>query len=556
MTETSARELILGTIGYIEISLPVAGKVSLHPYISCRAMDSYVAHSSDPRSAFSYMVVASLENASNDAFKQLADEDAEVIAQLYAEKEEFLSKYLEARKGKNVYDSFYSAFSSTEHWKESRRSQERLEAQLRQFSNLIPKSISTFSSQLERIVGDAAKLTFPAIKSPTVQVPTFRFPVFQLQSLPSWLSANSISIQLRSTAFLPNLVAVDSLSITAKANFDVWTKLTRSLDLSEQFRKSMTLHSTYLQSLTDRTLTAEKLLHSHANVFSAFNQIAETIRTQQLAQFDQWNLIGEAFSGSDALVHVASQHLLEEVNRPQPIVSTSHPEDEELENVYVASAEIEVSAKSSDSLVHGTAQQAILLGNDVARLLKELMSESIETALESKLAPYAPVLARMNLLSSPKSFLETLKDFAIEFQRDHWKVLWAEQGKKFNSKPESIARLALSMYLQGHCLGISFVGKELGNGDGFIDLLVNFMGTDYVVEVKIIGPQWSVGDAKAGLPQLDAYLENYSAASGFLIIFDGRVTDKGQQFEEEYVLPSGAKAKVIVVRSYFDRPSR
>ena len=53
------RELILGGIGYVDIDLPVLGKVRVHPYVSEGAMAAYESHADDPKAAFQAMLAAS-----------------------------------------------------------------------------------------------------------------------------------------------------------------------------------------------------------------------------------------------------------------------------------------------------------------------------------------------------------------------------------------------------------------------------------------------------------------------------------------------------------------
>lgn len=303
--------------------------------------------------------------------------------------------------------------------------------------------------------------------------------------------------------------------------------------------------------MTGRVSFADHLLRSHAEVFSSFTRLAENLRTPTSSLADALELADRAFAGSDDLVISASDFFARQPVQPRPVVKPSPLDAPEVARAFRADEEIEEAADQTDVIVHATAEQAIQLGNDTAAMFAELMGKTID----ERLKPFQAILARMKLLADPKNFLEVLKEFALHFQREHWKDLWADQGNKYNPKPESIARLGLAMYLRGCCQGAGFVGKELGNGDGYIDLLVNYLGLNHVVEVKIVGGSWGIGDAKSGLDQLDAYIQNYDSAPGYLIVFDGRVSTKGEQLPAEYKLKSGATAQVIVVRSYFDKPS-
>lgn len=59
-----------------------------------------------------------------------------------------------------------------------------------------------------------------------------------------------------------------------------------------------------------------------------------------------------------------------------------------------------------------------------------------------------------------------------------------------------------------------------------------------------------------GVDQVDAYVQNYDAAAAYLLVFDGRVSDRGERLDDQYGLKSGATAHVVLVRSYFDAPSK
>ena len=116
--------------------------------------------------------------------------------------------------------------------------------------------------------------------------------------------------------------------------------------------------------------------------------------------------------------------------------------------------------------------------------------------------------------------------------------------------PEYIAQTNLSLFLEGFFGGISFVGREIASGEGYIDILVNFLGINYILELKIIGLTRSIGWAESGLSQLDGYMQNFDSNEAFLIVFDGRTSDRGRTLEPFYNVSSG-KIHVILVRIYF-----
>lgn len=75
------RELILGGIGYVDIDLPVLGKVRIHPYISAGAIGAYESLADDPKAAFQVMFAKSREHQETPV-SELSEADADVIARL------------------------------------------------------------------------------------------------------------------------------------------------------------------------------------------------------------------------------------------------------------------------------------------------------------------------------------------------------------------------------------------------------------------------------------------------------------------------------------------
>ena len=140
---------------------------------------------------------------------------------------------------------------------------------------------------------------------------------------------------------------------------------------------------------------------------------------------------------------------------------------------------------------------------------------------------------------------------AIELAKEFWNIFWQEPGKKFVPKPENLAKSHLGMFLKGKFSSIAFVGTEIGCGDGYVDLLVNFLGINYIVELKILGGSWGIGWSKEGLSQLARYMSIYETTESYLIVFDGRKTSKGEQLHNEYNLDNKI-VHVISAKIYWE----
>lgn len=342
---------------------------------------------------------------------------------------------------------------------------------------------------------------------------------------------------------------ISRLSQTMTENLGRWTTLTSEFSAIGQLDKVLREHSSFLNGLAGRTLLGASLLEHHSAMFSTFEQLTDVLRVPTLAWADKLDLTRHALDSADDFVRASQGYFQSPRLRSPGEWNTPGPAGE---RARTTQREIIATAIETDELVHTTTGRVLRLERNTALFVSEI----IDTQLETRLAPYAPLFARLTALASPPSFTELLREFATTFARDHWRTLWSKEGVEFKPGPEEIAQSSLTLFLQGHLRGCAFVGRELKNGDGFVDVLVNFLGTEYVVEIKIVGASWGVGAAKAGLTQLDEYVRNYGAAEAFLLVFDGRRTERGERLDDEYTLASGAKATVVRVRCFFEAPSR
>ncbi|MBA7526499.1 hypothetical protein ES705_18661 [subsurface metagenome] len=90
---------------------------------------------------------------------------------------------------------------------------------------------------------------------------------------------------------------------------------------------------------------------------------------------------------------------------------------------------------------------------------------------------------------------------------------------------------------------------EIKSGDGFIDLFISFLGQIYIIEIKIIGVSWGIGWAESGIQQLKEYMDAHDQNESYLLILDGRKSDRGRQLKDRYDL-EGKKVHVISARIY------
>jgi hypothetical protein len=106
-------------------------------------------------------------------------------------------------------------------------------------------------------------------------------------------------------------------------------------------------------------------------------------------------------------------------------------------------------------------------------------------------------------------------------------AFWANRkNRKWSPDPE---RIATSLFIQDlSAQGRVFrVYREVHIGGGRIDLIVNILGNEYVLELKMCGAPYSRGYAESGFDQLKDYLKLTGVLRGYLLVFDGRVKQTG-----------------------------
>jgi len=188
----------------------------------------------------------------------------------------------------------------------------------------------------------------------------------------------------------------------------------------------------------------------------------------------------------------------------------------------------------SESIIQDKAGSSIIIQSEFAQILFGKIDSLLE---ETK--GYKRVFDHFELLLNPQSFSEFLDEFALIVSREYWQQFWSDIGNAFKPSPESIAKSNLGLFLTGRFTNVAFIGQELMAGNGFVDLLVNFFGLNYLVELKVIGLTKPISWAKSGIDQLNDYMRSYNLRTGYLVVYDGRKTDKGEQLADYYDVSNG-----------------
>ena len=334
--------------------------------------------------------------------------------------------------------------------------------------------------------------------------------------------------------------AIEVFQNAIKPSRDIWTKLRLAKHLS-------TPRAVMLGSLLDQSKRLAAVTRRIADIAKPMDQLAEKLQVQ--SQHIRLFLpdVERLTSSSEESVSEANDFFSE------PHLPLRYQQDVKNypELGRFSESAFEEQQRAQMHLHQGTSLSIISV-NNIAWFIRESIKEEVAQAI----APYQALMRRLNTLTNPRTFLELLKSFAQHFTQHHWKSLWEKPGDKFHSNPEQIAKAVLGTFLNGACLGTGFVGTELLSGDGFVDILVNVLGQNHIVELKVIGKSsQGVGWAKSGLAQLERYMRDYEQDIAYLALFDGRKTELGKQLKNSYSAGVGT-IHVIVVRSYLGKGTK
>ncbi len=149
--------------------------------------------------------------------------------------------------------------------------------------------------------------------------------------------------------------------------------------------------------------------------------------------------------------------------------------------------------------------------------------------------------------TTPSEFLSYLKMFVMR-ARLNADSLWKSRSQgRLVQNPENAARALLAQDLIAKCSS-STIYKEAIVAGGRIDLIVNVLGSEFIVELKICGAGYSKTYAEGGFDQLKQYLRERNATRGFLVIFDARAKQNiNDAFPTQIDLGDGLVAFCIAV---------
>lgn len=490
-----------------KITLPDAGPIELDLSLTVGTLHEYdLKFENEPDKAFFNLLNTCIAPKDADT---LSLNDLNFLAEELSRELDVLEVYQsEFKSAKSSAEAFGIAFAASEYIKSRKR-----------FENVF-----TISAAALRGIGESSRFSNSIVNNMKSVLERHK----NLFAMPYFKTAIEKSILNQPKIFELSFIRPKSLDMQVKY-FDSQTVLFQKLTavsgaVNPQFNQLF-----------------EKLKDAHVSTRALSlqtSQIAGLLGDLKKQEFKTLPQINDFFKQTGSLSRQANEYFRKKIDlRPKIIEIPAESED----------SEIGIEYDTAESAIHDGVTGVIEFTEKSVHTLKEIVGD----AIEDRFRPYQALLERFNFLLRPQNFFDTLRAFCVSLARNHWQTYWAEGGKRFKEKPESIAQTNLSLFLEGRMGDIAFVGREIRNGDGFVDILVSFLGVNYIVEIKMIGANYSVGWAESGISQLDTYMGNFNLREAHLLILDGRKTVQGRNFSEYYDRQNG-RIHVHIARIFAD----
>jgi hypothetical protein len=531
VSESKLREKLLSLAKYEAVELPDRGPVELLAYVSSGAFSAFFQQRDDPRRAFYAMIGASLREGSECGV--LSDRDVDVLASLYASSMKCDKEYYTAKQVKNQFEAFLAAIESTDSWTSRLEDERRLTAYL---NWTVKPYFDETRKQMQMLESTLANFHQQLVPQQFLCVP---------QMAPAFRSG---LLQIRSDLLLPRVDTITNLTRIAQRQMDAWRQ---HAGFHEDIRKGferLSQSTQWLNQITEQVSGIHRILDSVPDITRMLRTAAEIMSSGSVTA-QMLECADAALGQSSSVINQANRYFSRNDGTLSPITSSTLLSKLTVEEQRTIEAATDTTF-TAEGMLHDETAGLVVVSGEAARLIADV----VEQKIEEKLKPFGNILRRLECASRPNTFRDLLLTFAKVAAREYWQAIWSKPGESFLPNPERVAQAFLGLFLHGHWEGVGFVGREIANGDGYVDLLVHLLGHDYLVELKILGCSWGIGHAKDGLDQLDAYMRNYQRREAFLVVFDGRKTSKGEQLEPSYDVGHG-RVHVVTVRVYFDAPT-
>lgn len=508
---------------YTKIDCPDYGTLEISKVIPFNVLSKFMDIQLDQSKAFRDVVYSVVKKKAFD-FSKLTEKDLDFIAQEIAKLYEVESQFLNSRKIgiprfhslssalkvspkiKGMEESFKRIISPlTKRMKDNLYSYEKLIKPLRLHKDTIKRMRGIQSHMEEFSKGLGAISGFEqAMKSLSIK-----------KEWSEYVAQNSLTIKKMTENLMP------------------------TLSLSEGIARS---YKSIIKDISFRTNAITNALKPVSSFLDITNEAYKSIGdiTKGISSLNKpFKLANSALIDSEKIV-VGANNYFSKIHGVQYITPKL-----KLPRELRDSKEILIkNNEESEEILEFEANTTIFTSNElVSTLITEFQEIKNEISVIKK---YKHLWSRMDLLANPPTFLDFLKKFVESLSKDYWDIFWQKKKKKLIARPERLLRSHMGTCIKVGFGDFAYVGRELNIGNGFIDLFVHFLGVEYIVELKMVGPGWPIGWAEGGLNQLDKYMENRGRDKSYLVILDGRKTNRGRQMRDEYDLSHG---KVYVISS-------
>lgn len=159
------------------------------------------------------------------------------------------------------------------------------------------------------------------------------------------------------------------------------------------------------------------------------------------------------------------------------------------------------------------------------KILEKAKSERLTLRLSINAMP-VPQLLQTFAPTTHADFLRYLTKFAGRIQLNSDAFWKSRANEALVQNPENAARSLLAQDLAASSQAVAIYKESIVTG-GRIDLIINVLGVEFILEIKMCGAGYSRNYAEGGFPQLKDYLRERNVTRGYLVVFDARVNQTG-----------------------------
>ncbi len=513
------------------INCPDIGDVEIKEFTSVGQLDRFYNSGKNNPSIATDSLISSVLIGENNSENFTDNDKVSILIAIATELEieEYFKKQIS--EGGNYYDAFYSAFETSDYYKSLKKSYSSFEsliapslaitkmnqAYFRNYSSLssIHEAAKAISKQINPGLYNLAKVAQPqdsiqrSILAYQKAMKGIQFP------LSNELSINKIIQQqqlIEQTKSFNDLFKLSSLNLERLRNLSAHNK--------NLFEPITILSKRYTEINTIFGITDNALINISRNL--------DYIRSApNIDWINQLNVTAKLINNCNTAINSTNEYFVDSKAIGSIVNESVGLESSDVENITGSVVE-------SESIIQDKAGSSVIIQGEFAQVLFEKIDSIREDTNK-----YKRVFDHFEQFLNPQSFSDFLDEFALIVSREYWQQFWSDIGNTFKPSPESIAKSNLGLFLTGRFTNTAFIGQELMAGNGFIDLLINFFGYNYLVELKVIGSTKPISWAKSGISQLNDYMGRFNLDKGYLVVYDGRKTDRGEQLEDYYDVENG-----------------